>query len=240
MIRTEPDGEEVEPLRLQLSYERGRADRPWVMANFVTSVDGAATLDGSSSGLNDPDDMEMFVAMRAAADFILVGAGTVRAEDYGPARLADHRRDARLAAGLDPYPHLVVVSGSLDLDPRARVFSEPERHRVTVLTGPDAPGERVATLSEVADVVMLADTNPQTLIHYLRTGRVVLCEGGPTLMGGLVAAGLIDEMALTVAPLMVSGNSPRMAHGPVPPEPMEMRLDRVLYGDRSLFLRYLA
>ena len=73
----------------------------------------------------------------------------------------------------------------------------------------------------------------------MRMARLVLCEGGPTLMGAMIAGGYIDEMALTVAPMLVSGVSPRITHGASPEQPMEMRLDRVLYGDRSLFLRYL-
>jgi 5-amino-6-(5-phosphoribosylamino)uracil reductase len=91
---------------------------------------------------------------------------------------------------------------------------------------------------EVADVVRLSGTSPGELLHYLRMARVVLCEGGPSLMGDLIAGGVVDEMALTVAPMLAAGQSPRMAHGPSPDAPLEMRLDRILFGDRSLFLRY--
>jgi riboflavin biosynthesis pyrimidine reductase len=94
-------------------------------------------------------------------------------------------------------------------------------------------------LSEVADVVRLKSTGVGDLLHYMRMARVVLCEGGPILVGQFIAADLIDELALTVAPLLVSGSSPRLAHGPSPERPLNMRLDRVLYGDRSLFLRYV-
>lgn len=221
-----------------MSYPRGRADGPWVMTNFISTIDGAAVVDGGTTAINDDDDMAMFAAMRAASDFVVVGAGTVRAEDYKPLQLDDVMSNARVEAGLEPNPHLVIVSGSLDLEPTQRVFSDPE-HRVTVLTGPDAPTERVADLSDVADVVRLASTGAEDLIHYLRLARVVLCEGGPTLLGSLIAADLVDEMALTVSPLLVAGKSPRIAHGSSPEKPVEMRLESVLYGDRSLFLRYL-
>lgn len=228
----------MDPLEIQMAYERGRPDRPWVMANFVSTIDGATIVDGGSTAINDEDDMRMFGAMRAVADFILVGAGTVRAENYGPTTLDARRRAARLDAGLEETPHLVVVTRSLDLDPADRVFSDPD-HRVTVLTDGSAPADRFAALSEVADVVRLQSTGADDMIHYLRLARVVLCEGGGTLMGQLVAARLVDEMALTVAPMLVAGVSQRVAHGAEAKPPMDMRLDSVLYGERSLFLRYV-
>ncbi len=238
MIRTEPQSEPVDPLDLQFGYPRGHADRPWVMANFVTTVDGATAVNGSSTAINDEDDMAMFRAIRAVADFIVVGAGTVRAETYGPVVLDESRRQRRLEAGLEATPHLVIISGSMNLDPGARVFSDPE-HRATVLTGDDGPAPRFADLSEVADVVRLGDLSALGIVHYLRMAKVVLCEGGPNLMGQFVSADLVDELAWTVAPLLASGDSPRMAHGANADPPVEMRLDRVLYGERSLFLRYV-
>lgn len=237
MIRTEPGGEAVDPMEVQAGYVRGHDGRPWVMANFVATIDGATVVDGGSTSINDPDDKAMFAALRSIPDFIVVGAGTVRAENYRPVTLDEARRNARVDAGLEPTPHLVIVSGSLGLDPAARVFGDPE-HRVTILTGAGAPAERFAELSEVADVVRLHGTDASDVIHYLRMARIVLCEGGPSLMGQFVAAGLVDEMALTLAPMLVAGESPRLAHGPSG-TPQEMRLDRVLYGDRSLFLRYV-
>lgn len=221
-----------------MGIERIRSDRPWVLANFVATIDGAATVDGGSTAISDADDQVMFHAIRAVPDFILVGAGTVRAENYGPVALDELSRQARVGVGLDPTPHLVVVSRSLDLEPGARVFSDPAR-RVTVLTDESAPSDRFGALSEVADVVRLQSTEPGDLIHYMRMANVVLCEGGPRLMGQLIAAGLVDEMALTIAPLLVSGGASRISHGPVASPPLGMRLDRVLYGDRSLFLRFL-
>jgi riboflavin biosynthesis pyrimidine reductase len=238
MIRESPGGEEIDPVELQMAYPRRRPDRPWIMANFVSTVDGAAVVDGGSTAINDRDDMRLFGAMRAAADFILVGAETVRSEDYRPVTLDERRREARVAAGLDQTPHLVIVSGSLSLDPSARVFGDPE-HRPTILTGESADPDRYSALSEVADVVRLQETSPGGIIHYLRMARVVLCEGGPGLWGQFISAGLVDEQALTLAPMLVAGESIRIARGPEANPPLEMTLDRVLYGDRSLFLRYV-
>ena len=208
------------------------------MANFVTTLDGAAVVDGGSSAINDLDDQEMFAAIRTVPDFILVGAETVRAEDYRPVKLDEQRRKMRLAAGLDETPHLVVATRSLDLDPEMRVFSDPKR-RVTILTSEEAPAERFAALSEVADVVRMSGTAPDDILHYLRLARVVLVEGGPSIMGQFVAARLVDELSLTMSPMMAAGVSVRLAHGPAAEPPLEMRLDTILYGDRSLFLRYL-
>jgi riboflavin biosynthesis pyrimidine reductase len=238
MIRTAPGGEEIDPLELQMGYQRGHPDRPWVMANFVSTIDGAAVVDGGSTAINDADDKAMFAAMRAVPDFIVVGAETVRAENYGPVDLDTRRREARLSAGLEEVPHLVIPSRSLDLDPDARVFGNPER-RVTILTGSEGPDDRFSALSEVADVVRLSTTAPGDIIHYMRMARVVLCEGGPGLWGQFIGAGLVDEMALTIAPMLVCGHETRVARGPVPDPLVEMSLDNVVYGDRSLFLRYL-
>lgn len=238
MIRTEPGGEEIDPLQLQMSYERGRSDRPWVMANFVSTIDGAAVVGGGSTAINDEDDRAMFAAIRAVPDFIVVGAETIRAEDYGPVDLDERRRRVRLEAGLEEVPHLVVVTRSLDLDPEARVFGDPNR-RVTILTGEEAPEDRFSALSEVADVVKLSLTAPSDIVRYMRMARVVLCEGGPGLWGQFVGEGLVDEMALTISPMLASGHATRVARGPIADPPLEMQLNRVVYGDRSLFLRYV-
>jgi len=238
MIRLTPDGEVVDPVDVQMGYTRHRSDRPWIMANFVSTIDGAAVVDGGSTAINDEDDVTMFGAIRAVPDFILVGAETLRAENYGPVGLDERRRQVRIERGLDEVPHLVVVSRSLDLDPEARVFGDPRR-RVTILTGEDAPEDRSASLAEVADVVKLKGTSPGEIVHYLRMAKVILCEGGPGLWGQFVAARLVDEMSLTVSPLLVSGVSVRVAHGPPADPPLQMRLDRILYGERALFLRYL-
>ena len=238
MISETPGGEETDPLELQMSYRRGRSDRPWVMGNFVTTIDGAAVVDGGSTAINDEDDMTMFGAIRAVPDFIIAGAETVRAENYRPIDLDEPRRQARLAAGLDEVPHLVIATRSLDLDPELRVFGNPKR-RVTILTDEKAPAERAEALAEVADVVRLESTAPSELIHYMRVAKVILCEGGPSLMGQFIASGLVDELAWTVSPLLASGVSVRLAHGPAAEPPLEMRLDRILHGDRALFLRYV-
>lgn len=238
MIRTEPDGEAIDPVDHQFGLSRYHDGRPWIMGNFVTTIDGAAVVDGGSTAINDPDDKQMFGALRAVADFIVAGAGTIRAENYGPPTLDESRRARRVESGLESTPHLVTVSRSLDFDPSDRVFSDPA-NRVTILTGRDSPDHPRHALQEVADVIQLEDTSAASIADYLKLARVVLVEGGPSLMGQFVTARLVDEMNWTIAPVLYAGDSPRMAHGEAAAPPLDMHLDRVLYGDRSLFTRYV-
>ena len=223
---------------LVMADERRVEGRPWVMVNFISSADGGTALHGKSSGLGDEDDKTLFQAMRTVPDVIMVGSGTVEAEDYRPVTLDDERRERRLAAGLSEVPLLAIVSGRLGFDPEARVFSDPE-HRPMVITGPDAEPAKLALLGDSADVVFLDEVTPARILERLGAAGIILCEGGPTLVGQLVAEHMVDELNLTVAPTMISGRSARVAHGPPAEPPLDMRLDRAMFGDRSLFLRYL-
>lgn len=225
-------------LGLYLDDERVVEARPWVMMNFVSSIDGGTAFDGRSSRLSDEDDQELFKTLRALPDVILVGAATVQAEDYGPVMLDDERRGRRLAAGLTEFPVLAIVSGRLSLDPEARVFSDSD-HRPMVITGPDAEPAKLAMLGDAADMIILDEITPTAILTRLAAAAVIHCEGGPRLAGQFVAAGLVDEMHITVAPKMISGTSARIAHGPSPDAPFGMKLDRALVGEQSLFLRYL-
>jgi riboflavin biosynthesis pyrimidine reductase len=209
------------------------------MINMVTSVDGATTVGGGSTGLNDDDDIALFNALRAAADVVLVGAETVRVEDYGPVRLDTDTRERRRAAGRRDEPRLAVVSRSLDLDPRSRLFSGPPPY---VFTGENAPPQRRGALEEVAEVVSAGQVGADVTAVLARLHedghRVVLCEGGPDINGHLATAGVIDEVDLTVSPLLVGGFSKRAVDGPLLVEPARLRLDRVLTGDQMVFLRF--
>ncbi len=239
MLRKTVAGEPVEDLvGLLLADERRVEGRPWVMVNFISSADGGTALHGRSSGLGDEDDKALFQAMRVVADVIMVGSGTVEAEDYRPVTLDDERRERRVAAGLSEVPLLAIVSGRLGFDPEARVFSDPE-HRPMVITGPEAEPAKLAMLGDSADVVFLDQVTPGRILDRLGAVGIILCEGGPTLVGQFVAEHLVDELNLTIAPTMLSGRSARVAHGPEAEPPLDMRLDRAMFGDRSLFLRYL-
>lgn len=218
--------------------------RPWLMTNMIASADGATAVEGRSGALGGPADRLLFRALRSVSDAIVVGAGTARAERYGPPQPGTARMQAgRAARGQSPRPLLVVVTASLDLEPSLRLFEDPE-HRPLIVTAGRAAPERRAALRGLAEVVDAGDdrVEPDALAALLgRRGiGVALCEGGPSLNGQLIAAGLLDEWNLTVAPLLVSGESARAAHGPPPlAPPGPMTLGRVLLADDLLFCRWV-
>jgi riboflavin biosynthesis pyrimidine reductase len=214
---------------------RPRGDAPWVLVNMIATVDGATAIDGRSGGLGGPADKLVFAAIRGVADVILVGAGTVRAESYG---------SPRTPPGRAAPPRLAIVTRSLDIDPAGRVFVEaPPDRRPIVITTERSDTARRAELAKVADVVVAGhhdvDIEQALAAVGARGARVVLCEGGPSLNGQLIAAGVLDEMCLSVAPLVVGGTSPRVAHGLTSPDITPLRLDRVLEADGMLFFRYV-
>lgn len=200
-------------------------------ANFVASADGAVTLGGVSGGLSSPADKRVFELLRDLADVVLVGAGTVRAEDYGYPPHEPERRERRRRLGLAELPTFAVVSGSANLDPGAKFFREAEV-RPIVLTRRPAPA-----LEGVADVVPAEDLREGVAALADRELGRILCEGGPGLLGGLTGEGLLDELCLTVAPVLAGAGPGRIIAGP-PHPPRGMSLRHVLAEDGMLFLSY--
>ncbi|MBM0277941.1 pyrimidine reductase family protein [Micromonospora tarensis] len=203
----------------------GRADGPRLRVNFVTSLDGAVTVDGYSAGLSGEPDKRVFGLLRMLCDALVVAAGTLRHEGYRAVRLDERRRAWRRDHGLAEYPTLVVVSGSLDLDPTQAAFADAPT-RPIVLTHADAappPG-----LTDVADLVRCdierIDLAAGLAELHRRGLTQLLCEGGPQLFGALTAADLVDELCLTVAPLLAGPGPGRITAGtPVPPRHLPLR-----------------
>lgn len=226
-------GAELDDARLAELYAYpGGLTAPHVRVNFVASADGAGSADGRSAGLGSPADRRVFLLLRELADVVLVGAGTVRAEDYGGAR--------KPTRGRATPPPIAVVTGSADLDPASRCFTDTITAPI-VLTLASAPRERRERLAEAgADVVALEQLTPDAVLDELaRRGlHRVLCEGGPTLFGALVAADVVDELCLTVAPLLIAGTAPRIAHGLPGVPARQLELAGVLHEDGNLLLRY--
>lgn len=208
------------------------------MLNFVTSIDGATTINGQSTKLGDEDDLAMFQALRTVPDVILVGARTVIVEDYRPVSLDSERRRIRAQRGQSPAPKLAIVSGTMSLDVESRVFSDSD-YKPLIITGIYANPGRLAMIGDAADVTILEELNPHTILERLSHAGVILIEGGPSLAGQFVAAGLVDELNITIAPVLVGGDSDRLLGGINADPPAEMKLDRALQGDRMLILRYL-
>lgn len=205
-------------------------DARHVRANFVSSVDGAVTIEGKSAPLSNEADRQLFQLLRTQCDVVLVGAGTVRKENYGGARTVDGHT-----------PVIAVVSHALDLSPSSRLFAE-STVRPVVVTCASSPSQRHSALSEVADVVVSGDTSVDlsAALDALaeRDLRRVLCEGGPHLLGSLAAVGLLDELCLTVAPVIAGGTAGRIVAGYLPDVVEPMHLLHVLEDDGFLFLRY--
>jgi len=203
-----------------------------VRAGFVLSTDGAVSAGGSSRPLQSPADLLSFSTLRAVSDAVLVGAGTARSEDYGPVRPRPAGRAWRAARGLPEAPPLVLVSRSLDLDPAARCFTGP----TVVVTCAAAPGRDRFPDVVVAgeEQVDLADAVRQLASRGLRR---LLCEGGPTLLTALLRAGLVDELCLTLSPLLVGG-APGLLTGSLD-APLPLRLEHLVdAGDGVLLARY--
>jgi riboflavin biosynthesis pyrimidine reductase len=214
---------------------------PGVRMNFVTSVDGAVEIEGRSAGLGNPADRKVFGLLRQYPDGVLVGAGTLRQEGYNAVRLDPERRAWREGRGLDPYPRLIVISQRLDLDPTHQAFAEAPR-RPIILTSLDAPPDRVTALSAVVDVVAHGSSSVdlRSCLADLRERGIttILSEGGPHLFGSLTAADLVDEVCLTVSPLLAGPGAGRITAGP-PSSVRDLQVAHVLYADGALLLRYV-
>jgi riboflavin biosynthesis pyrimidine reductase len=202
------------------------AGRPGVRANMIASVDGATAVDGVAGGLGGEADRELFALLRTLADVVLVAAGTVRAERYGPSRVP-----------------IAVVTRSCRLDWESRFFTD-QIARPVVVTVATAPAEARARAAEVADVVIAGerDVDLAAALDALgeRGWRAVLCEGGPTLLGQVAATGLLDELCLTLSPRLVGGDAKRVLDGPLLPGPPTLTLASACEQDGFLFLRYRA
>jgi riboflavin biosynthesis pyrimidine reductase len=228
------------------TYEatRPRPDgRPWLIANMVAGLDGSLAWNGRVGALSSAADRSLFVRLRGLADAVVVGAGTVRAEGYGPVKLPEERREQRLAAGRSAGPPLVVVSRSLDLDWDAPLWDGTPDPRPMVVTCASAPDDALARARDHAEVVVAGEGSVDLGLAMRalvdRGMRVVLTEGGPTLLAELVAAGLLDELCLTLTPLF-GGDPLTMAHRPAAtPTLSAFTLEGVVRQQDELYLRYL-
>jgi len=214
----------------------------WLRANMVASADGAGFLEGRTAALSTPADMRLFGLLRVLADVVLVGAGTARAEEYKPARRRPSLEDLR--AGRPPTVPIAVVSRKLDLDFATPLFTQaPPDARTIVITCVRSPDDQRAAAARVADVIVAGETavDLEEAVAALRDRGLgqVLCEGGPHLLGHLAAEGLLDELCLTVTPVLAGPGPTRVVAGaPFPARPMT--LAHVLTDDGELFCRYVA
>src|SRR5918992_672202 len=207
-------------------------DRPWLRANMIASLDGSAWWGDRTGPLGDE---------RGLADVVIVGAGTVRVEGYGPVR--PRREWDELRAGRAPVPPLAVVSRALNLDFDAPIFTAASE-RTIVLTTEAAPASQRKAAEARAEVIVAGreDVDIRAAVDALiaRGHRRLLCEGGPILLAQVAAAGLLDELCLTLSPVLLAGDAARILNGTPLPEPGHFGLAHVLTGEDHLFLRYVA
>lgn len=228
---------ELDLRALEVAYAYPTTRRPWIRTNFVSTLDGAAyASDGLSGSLGGEADTKVFGLLRSLADVILVGAGTARAENYGQIKPGDLDADLRNRLGLAPVPPIAIVSKSLNIPVGLIAPGQ------IVITTADAPTARVEALREQLDVIAAGKGEidwSEVIGQFGDRGlERVLCEGGPTLHGTLVAQDLVDELCWSVAPVMATGTAPRIAHGPTPVQ-NAMSLGHSLQVDDLLLTRWV-
>ena len=211
--------------------------RPYLGINMVSSLDGKATLDWRTKGLSTDADRRLFHHLRTQADAVMVGAGTAREERYGRMTKNDELRQKRMNEGRVADALAVVVSGRLDLPPDLPLLNEPEQ-RVVIAT---ASEEEIPGVTGDVEYARTGDDLPRLLayLHEEHGVRSVLCEGGPTLNSFLFAAGIVDELFLTMNPKILAGASAiTIVAGRELVEPAEPDLVSVAEHDGELYTRW--
>ena len=220
----------------------------WLRANMVASMDGAATVEGRSGGLSNESDQQVFALLRAHADVILDGAGTARAEGYGPVRPeSEGLRWAWLRDGRPPSPPIAVVTRAFDLDLGSALFADAPPHaRTIIITTESAPPDRRAAAARTAEVIVAgeASVDLKAAVDSLaeRGHQRISCEGGPHLLAQLAGAGLLDELCLTIGPQFAGPGADRIVTGGLPMPgggTLPFTLAHVLVDEGYLLCRYV-
>ncbi len=220
-----------------LAAERGLAERPFVFTNFAATLDGRSTIEGRSGAIGSDTDTAMLVGLRTTADAVMIGAGTLRAERYGRVVPDAAKRALREARGLGADPLAVLVSGRLDLPWDVDLFTD-GGGRIVVFTSSDQEPPETATPLEV--VRQPGGFDPAAALAHLRGElgiRSVLCEGGPSLHGTSLEAGLVDALFVTRGALVGGGEGPAIVEG-FGAEPVPLELLWLLSAGSELFSRY--
>jgi riboflavin biosynthesis pyrimidine reductase len=227
------DGALIEAYRLP----EGRSLR----VNFITSLDGAATVDGVSEGLGSAGDRRVFQVLRALADVVLVGHGTAAAEGYRAVPGASTVGRIRASIGRAAPLPIAVVSGRASLDPTSRLVTDAQAPTVLVTCAAADAGRRAALEAAGVIVLVCGDDEvdlPAALDGLAELGHEqVLCEGGPALFHAVLAAGVVDELDLSLAPSLVGDGEKRLLEGALP-DPAVLGLRQLLEEDGVLFTRY--
>jgi riboflavin biosynthesis pyrimidine reductase len=207
---------------------------------MISTYDGAIAVNGRSGLLGGPGDRQVFATLRSRADVIVVGAGTVRAENYGPVRLSDDLRRSRGERGQAAVPPIAIVTRSGNLDWASALFSEAETRPLVITSGACNDAERERG-EKVADFVLAGDDRVDPAMAFAelssRGYASILLEGGPGLNADVVHAGLLDELCLTLSPRLVAGSGSRLFAGDELMPPVDVQVERLLEEDGFLFFR---
>ncbi len=241
----EPIASPDDPRLTDLSAYPDDLQSCWVRGNMIASLDGGATDDGKAGGLAGPGDRAVFALMRELADVILVGAGTVRIENYSGAQFNPAQRQARQRRGQAEVPPIAVVTNRGVFDHDAKLFTRTEVPPL-ILTSAQTAEETRGRLGSVAEVIDASGPQPDrvdaaTIVKILADRQLfrVLTEGGPQFLGQLIDDDLLDELCLTIAPLLVGGAAPRITAGPGAVH-TPMRCGHLLTDDAGyLYTRYV-
>ncbi|WP_209323638.1 pyrimidine reductase family protein [Brevibacterium renqingii] len=234
-----------DPLAPYLAVDRSQPRHEcWVAGHTVAGLDGTASIHGRVGALSTAPDQDLFRRMRQIADVVMVGAQTVRSEGYAPMRLNEDAQTQRRARGQSEMPPVAVVSRSLDLDWSSQVFAgAPEHARTIVITCAKADPERLAAAEQAATIIIAGEdrVEPAKALQALAGlgYRVVLCEGGPRWLGELVAADRLDELCLSISPMM-GGDQLPVSVAPPGAGIAQFALQATMVADDTLFLRYEA
>lgn len=247
-----PGGSALDDAALAALYNYPGLGAPparWLRANMVASMDGAATVDGRSGGLSNEADQQVFAMLRAHADVILVGAGTARAEGYAPVRPeSEGLRWAWLRDGRTPSAPIAVVTRALDLDLDSALIADtlPHARTIIITTESAIPGRRAAAAARNAEVIVAgeASVDLKSAVDSLaeRGYQRISCEGGPHLLAQLAGAGLLDELCLTISPLLAGPGADRIVTGGLPMPgggALPFTLAHALEDDGHLLCRYV-
>ena len=218
--------------------------RSVVRANAISSADGGATVDGTSGGLGGSGDRHLFALLRELADVVLVGAGTASAEGYSGARMTVTQRQRRRDRGQSELPPIALVTRSGAVDRTLTVLTDTEVPPLVLTCSEAAAGARTR-LGSSAEVIDCSGTDPSSVDLRIALSELagrglmrVLAEGGPRLLGALIAADLLDELCLTAAPILVGGSAVRIAGGTGAQVTRMRRAHVITDTEGYLYLRY--
>ncbi len=228
---------EVEDYVADLAFVDGAgAERPFTIVNFVSSVDGRATVHGRSGALGDAGDKALFRALRSEVDAVLVGTGTLGAERYGRLIRDPEVRERRDRRGLAPEPLACTVTRSGALPLEIPLFAEPEA-RILVFTCAEVDTSAARAQVEVVwmDPDQLSFARVLSHLRSMHDVRALLCEGGPRVFGALARERAFDQLFLTVAPKLVGGGHDlTITSGPELPDLDGLGLEGVLEREGTL------